>query len=553
MIADLLHWIAEMFWQVFDLIVLVCRLGALWTFCVALYVLIDVIVRACLLRGLLGDSGETALRAIEGDQGLLTAIRVDQDSAACHASPKDDFASVLILGDSPGARLLLARSVENWRGGIIALGANGLFERAPFKDAVRFCPGEPGSLRLNPMLMLHQEPFAWREARVLAAGLIGADNYAAEILAAFMLDQLLTAPLAERHLAALRRRLFEPEGRNLQGRVHLKLGDAVQAHPEIARLARRLAAQSEDTAKALTQIAHALRPWADGRTELATRDLDLQLSDVGCGGVSTLIIEAPPGDAVLCCGLFAALAGLAMLQLTDSAKTDNQGRPKTKPVLLLIEDAALVPCIPLLRRRMRQLGICQVKIIIGAANLAAVAIALGAGAQNVSAVLEDFDAIAASGPQDHDAAHALAEHAGAARQPHLLPIFAGSGFWEYAVWLLPGVCWPKTPRLKADKLQRLKPLQMLLLQPRSKPKLRMLEFKPPDTRTTWHAEALRPMRHAWSVPPVPQRKTTLQRIREPVAVGRAAQSELPLSQSPEILPPGPFSPPTPRRKPRKNR
>lgn len=551
MIADLLHWIAEMFWQVFDLIVLVCRLGALWTFSVALYVLIDVIVRAALLRGWLGDSGETALRAIEGDPGLLTAIRADQDSVACHGSPKDDFASVLILGDGPGARLLLARSVENWRGGVIALGANGLFERAPFKDAVRFCPGEPGSLRLNPMLMLHQEPFAWREARVLAAALIGADNYAAEILAAFMLDQLLTAPVAERHLAALRRRLFEPEGRNLQGRVHLKFGDAVQAHPEIARLARRLAAQGEDTAKALTQIAHALRPWADGRTELATRDLDLQLSDVACGGVSSLIIEAPPGDAALCQFLFAALFGLAVLQLTDSARTDNQGRPKTKPPLLLIEDAALVPCIPLLRRRMRQLGICQVKIIIGAANLAAAAIALGA--ENASAVLEDFDAIAASGPQDHDAAHALAEHAGVTRQPHLLPIFAGSGFWEYAVWLLPGVCWPKTPRLKSDKLRKLKPLQTLLLQHQAKSKLRMLEFTPPETKTTWRGEALPPVRHAWSAPPLPQPKTTLQRIRAPAAIARGVQTELSMPQPPEILPPGPFSPPPSRRKPRKNR
>jgi len=361
--------------------------------------------------------------------------------------------------------------------------------------------------------------------------------------------------VAERHLAALRRRLFEPDARALQGRVHTKLGDAVQAHPEIARVARKLAAQGEDTATAMTQIAHALRPWADGRIEMATRDLDLQLSDVACGGVSSLIIEAPPGDAALCQGLFAAFVGLAVLQLTDSAKTDNQGRPKTEPVLLLMEDAAILPGIPLLRRRLRQLGNCKVKIMIGAANLAAAAIGLGTDANDVTATLEGFDVIAASGPQDQHTAQALASHVGVTRQPHLYPLFAGGGLWEYAVWCLPGVCWPKTPRLQPDKLQRLKPLQTLHLAGRTKPKLRMLEFMPPDERTTWRGEALPPVRHAWSAPPISQPKTTLLRIREPVAISRAAQAELPLPQSPEIPLPGPFSPPPPppSRKPRKNR
>ena len=553
MIADLFHWLIDIFWQVFNLVLLVCRLWALWTFSVALYVLIDVIVRAALLRGWISDNGDAAIRTIEGDPGRLTAIRADVNGGACIVSHASDASSVLVLGSGPGANLLLARSVENWRGGVIAIGAHGLYDRAPFKDAVRFCPGEPESLRLNPMLMLHQEPFAWREARVLAAGLIGSDGHSAEILAAFMLDQLLTAPLSERHLEALRRRLFEPEGRALHERVHMRLGDAVQAHPEIARVARKLAAQDEDTATALTQIAHALRPWADGRIEMATRDLDLLFSDVACGGVGSILIEAPPGDAALCQGLFAAFIGLAVLQLTDSARTDNQGRPKTKPVLVLVEDAAIVACAPLLRCRLRQLGLCLVKVAIGAANLAAAALALGGDDKDVSATLDGFDAIAASGPLDHDATRALTGHAGATRQPHLFPLFAGNGVWEYLVWCLPGVCWPKTPRLQLDKLRRLKPLQTLLLSRQAKPKLRMLEFTPPTARTSWRGEPLPPVRHPWSAPPIPQLKTTLQRIREPVPIARATQTELPLPQSPEILPPGPFSPPPSRRKPRKNR
>jgi hypothetical protein len=173
MIAGLFQWLGDFGVLLLDLIVLVCRIWALWLGAVPLYVMIDVCLRASLLRGWLGGSGEETLRAIEGDPGRLTATKAEQDGAACQASPKEELASVLILGDGPGVRSLLARRVANWRGGIIAIGSHGLSRRIAVKDTVRLCPGERGSLRLNPILMLQQEPFAWREARILAAGLIG--------------------------------------------------------------------------------------------------------------------------------------------------------------------------------------------------------------------------------------------------------------------------------------------------------------------------------------------------------------------------------------------
>lgn len=554
MIGGLFQWCADLLALAFDVIVLICRIWALWLGIVPIYVMIDVCLRACLLRGWLGERGDATLRAIEGDPGLLTAIRADQDGAICQKAPTKELGSILVLGDGPGARSMLAKRVATWRGGVIAIGPHGLSERVAVQDAVRFCPGERGSLRLNPMLMLQRDPFAWREARVLAAGLIGEDGYAAEILAAFMLDQLLTAPIEERHLAALRRRLFEPAGRDLQSRLHLKLGDKVLSHPEIARLGRRLAAPSEETAKAFAEIARALRAWVDGRIEEATIGVDAMLSDVVCGDVRSMLIEAPPGDAALCQYLFAALSGQAVLQLTDAAKTDNQGRIKKRPTLLVIEDAAFVPCIPLLRRRIRDLGNCGISIVIRASCLEDAAIALGIMPDAIAATLDGFDVIAAIGPQEAETAQILADHAGTLRLPHIVPLFTASGFWEYMGWLFPCPCWPKTLRLQPEMLERLKPLQALLLRRSSKPKLRMLEFAPPIARTTWRAEPLPPMRHAWSAAPIAQPKTTMQRIREPVAVARTAQTELQLALGPEILPPEPFSPPTgPKRRPRKNR
>jgi len=554
MIGGLVQWYADMLAFTFDVVLLIGRIWALWLFGVSLYVLLDLSVRAGLLRGWLGESGKEVLRAIEGDPGLLTAIAAEQDGAACHKLAKEELASVLIMGDGPGARSLLAKRVENWRGGVIAIGPHGLSERIAVQDAVRFCPGEPGSQRLNPMLMLQSEPFAWREARVLAAGLIGEDGFAAEILAAFMLDQLLTAPLEQRHLAALRRRLFEPAGRDLQTRLHLKLGDKGLAHPEIARLGRKLAAPSEETAKAFAEIARALRAWTDGRIEQATTGLDALPSDAACSGVPSLLIEAPPGDAALCQGLFAALAGQAILQLTDAARTDNQGRSKIRPVLLVIEHAAFVPCIPLLRRRMRDLGACGLSVLIKTACLEDTAIALGIMPDAIATTFEGFDAIVAIGPQEAETAQAFVNHAGALRLPHIVPLFTASGVWEYAAWLLPVPCWPKTPRLQPAQLERLKPLQVLLLPRSSKPKLRMLDYAPPGAQTTWRSAPLPPIRHAWTAAPIPQPKTTIQRIRAPVAVPRTAQAELQLAQGPEILPPEPFSPPHgPKRRPRKNR
>jgi len=552
MIAELFHWMDFPLWRIVDLVLLLCRLWALWLACIAHYVLLDIFVRAALLRGWLGGA-EEALAVIVRDPGRLRAISTDQDSTAGLKPPQNELASLLILGDGPGANLLLTRQVAQWPGGVIAIGPHGLSDRIPLKAAVRFCPGARDSVRLNPMLMLQPDPFAWREARILAAGLIGADDSAAEILAAFMLDQLLTAPVAERHLAALRRRLFEPEARTLQGRVHARLGDAAQTHPEIARLARKISVQGEDTAQAMIQIARALLPWTDGRIEMATRDLDLHLSDVVSGDVSALVIEAPPGDEALCEGLFSALAGLAMMQLTDAAKSDNRGRAKTKAVLLILDDAALVPAIPLLARRMRDLTACGVSLIVKAAAMMDAACALGGGPGNEAAVLGRFETIASAGAQEEHTAQFLSDRAGIQRLPHLVPVFAGAGIWKYAGWLLPFPFWPKTPRLKSDKLRKLKPLQTLLLQHQAKSKLRMLEFTPPETKTTWRGEALPPVRHAWSAPPLPQPKTTLQRIRAPAAIARGVQTELSMPQPPEILPPGPFSPPPSRRKPRKNR
>ena len=554
MIGDLVQRFADMLAVTFDVVLLIGRIWALWLFGVPLYVLIDLSVRAGLLRGWLGENGKEVLRAIEGDPGLLTAIAAEQDGAACQTAPAKKLGSVLLLGDGPGARSLLAKRVANWRGGVIAIGPHGLSERIAVQDAVRFCPGERGSLRLNPMLMLQGEPFAWREARVLAAGLIGEDGFAAEILAAFMLDQLLAAPLEQRHLAALRRRLFEPAGRDMQTRLHLKLGDKVLAHPEIARVGRKLATQNEETGKAFAEIARALRPWSDGRIEQSTIGLDAMLSDIACGDLRSILIEAPPGDAALCQSLFAALAAQVVLQITDAAKSDNRGRSKVRPVLLVIEDAAFVPCIPLLRRRMRDLGACGLSVLIKAACLEDAAIALGIMPDALATTFEGFDAIAAIGPQEPETAQALANHAGAPRLPHIVPLFTASGAWEYAAWLLPVPCWPKTPRLQPAQLERPKPLQALLLPRPSKPKLRMLEFTPPGARTTWRSAPLPPVRHAWTAAPIPQPKTTLQRIREPVDVPRTAQAELQLAVTSEILPPEPFSPPHgPKRRPRKNR
>jgi hypothetical protein len=315
----------------------------------------------------------------------------------------------LMLGAAADDAFLAASSL--WRHALIYVDTRGTSDRLDRDDVVRFAPGRVDTVRLNPLLMIRRGIHAWRDAYILASGLMGAGAAAGAIatLAAVLLDHLHTAAPEERTLAAVRRRLIDHETAliALVHAVHVKGGDGVwRSDPEIARLARIWKGDPPLAREHLATAAQALVGFQDGRLAEATAALDVRLADAATGGPRTIILEAPPGDAARYAPFFTALLGQLVTQLTDAVETDVFGRRKTRRVLVAIDDPALIGQVPMLAQRIAVATRCGLELLVRSDGIEhAVRLIGGAGS------LDAYHAIAAIGPQDAGTAAKLSAHA----------------------------------------------------------------------------------------------------------------------------------------------
>jgi len=356
-----------------------------------------------------------------------------------------------------GHRLMLGASADDtffaaasaWRHALIYVDTRGTSDRLDRDDVVRFGPGRIDSARINPLLMIRRGPHAWRDAYILASGLLGASasGDAVATLAAVLLDHLHTAALEDRTLGGLRRRLLDRETTltALVHAVHEKGRDgAWRSDPEIARLMRFWRSDPAMARLHLATAAQALACFQDGRLAEATAALDLRLADAASVGPRTIILEAPPGDVVRYGPFFAALLGQLISQLTDAVETDVFGRRKTTRVLLTIDDPALIGAIPLLAQRGAVAPRCGLELLVRSEGVQRAVALFGEGRS-----LDAYSAVAAIGPLRADISEILSAHAGTRSVVRLRQAQA-----DWRRRLLPVVDLAQLPRLSVSKVTR---------------------------------------------------------------------------------------------------
>lgn len=356
--------------------------------------------------------------ANEGTSGATRGARCALGAARCLGQAKPETiwhggGHVLILGAGRAADDAFLAAASSWSEALVFVDTKGASERLARADAVRLAPGCVDGVRLNPLLDIRRGPHAWRDAIILASGLVGvkaaeARAHVVTTLAIVLLDHLHTAPRAARTLDGVRQRLLDPARTlgEITSAVHESDGGgAWRAHPEIARMARAWAADPDTALARLHEAERALRLLQDGRLVEATCAHDLRLADCASGGARTVIVEAPPGEAARYGPFFAALLGQLVAALTDAAETDAWGRKKTRRVLLAIDDAAVLGAIPLLAQRAQAAPRCGLEVLVRANDMEEAGIVFG-GADG------RFDAIVAVGPQSPKTAASLSAHIG---------------------------------------------------------------------------------------------------------------------------------------------
>ncbi len=331
-------------------------------------------------------------------QGLLRANGLALGAVRRHGLAKPDIVSapsgnVLIVGDPRHTDDALLAAISAWRGALVFIDTRGLALKLSRKNVIRFAPGRPDSAGYNSMLAVRGGVHAWGDARLLARSFLQTgDDALTEAFAVLVLDQLLTAPLEHRNLAAIRRRLAER---------HRVLTDICAAWTpqhystpaplcEIARAVQLWRTHPNATLSYLGAIDAALALFADGAYAQATAAHKVRFADLVSGdGPGTLVISPPSGDTTRAAPLIAAMLAQLVAECASAPDVDHLGRAK-KRELLVVVDADMSPALgvllegkPLFPAHARRNG-CR--LLVQARCME-------------QAPSTDFDAITAVGPQ----------------------------------------------------------------------------------------------------------------------------------------------------------
>lgn len=364
--------------------------------------------------------GDGLLKA-KGDPGLLRQQGCVLGAVRRHALSQQrilraSWGRTLFLGEPELVNAALRAAVKDWDGALVFVGGAGGVAGLGRDGAVRISPGTGAGASYNPMLAIRTGPHAFGDAQILASALLqSSDARLVQPFAALILDQLYTAPLEERNLAALRRRLFDAPYLfdRIAVHVHVQMDEGVwRAHPEIRRIAQICAADPKAAQAAVDAMRKALAPFGDGRLQEASNGHQVDLGDLIAGDEPrTLILEVPAADphmASYCAALLAQLVAVC----TDAQWTDHRGRRKRRSILLVIDDAAALGFVSLLQRKFQDATRCGLFVCIGARDMEGCARLLGLKAEEGARAAAHFEALAAIGPQRPAAAASISHMAG---------------------------------------------------------------------------------------------------------------------------------------------
>lgn len=256
--------------------------------------------------------------------------------------------------------------------------------RSGFSHVLRFAPRDLASVRFNPLAEIRPGPQQLSQVRRLTSILSdpgGAredeaiwDKAACEILEAVVLHVLYTAKDEEKTLLKVRDLLGDLDATaEIMARTLHGVGPAGRGEtdPFIALATKGYAAMHDRFRTSVQGTARSYLSWLAGEDlEQALSCSDFSLSDLMCAEAPvSLYVEVSPADASALRPLVRLLFSAAAQSLTAIEKQDVSGRPKRRPLLLLMDEFPLLGRLAFFEKTLRLLSGYGVKTMLVAQSL----------------------------------------------------------------------------------------------------------------------------------------------------------------------------------------
>ena len=256
--------------------------------------------------------------------------------------------------------------------------------RAGFSHALFLDPRHPASARFNPLQEIRPGPQALAQVQRLVAILAdpgGArddeaiwDKAASEILAAVILHVLHTAPDEEKSLVTVRTLLADLDAvaETMVRTLHETGPDGrPRAHPFIVTAAKGYAAMHDRFRTSVQGTARSYLAWLAGEDlERVLSASDFALGDLMCAEAPvSLYVQLAPADAAALKPFVRLLFYAAAQSLTAREHEDASGRPKRRPLLMVMDEFPLLGRLAFFEKSLRLLSGYGVKTLLVAQSL----------------------------------------------------------------------------------------------------------------------------------------------------------------------------------------
>ena len=256
--------------------------------------------------------------------------------------------------------------------------------RGRFSHACFLNPRSPHSVRFNPLAEIRPGPAEVGQVQRLVAVLSDPaggreeepiwDRAAGEILAAVILHVLYSEPVERKALIVVRDLLADlDETVELMGRTLHRLGPdgEPQVHPFIATACKGFAAMHARFRTSVQGTARSYLAWLAGEDlERALSASDFALGDLMCADHPvSLYVQTSPADAVALRPYVRLLFYAAAQSLTLDERADAAGRPKRRPLLMLMDEFPLLGRLAFFEKSLRLMSGYGIKAMFVAQSL----------------------------------------------------------------------------------------------------------------------------------------------------------------------------------------
>ena len=349
---------------------------------------------------LLGLSTASSVRRIRGWGSLRDAVRLNLlDDAGCvlgelqgRVLTTRDLRPTLVTGGtrSGKGRGHVIPTLLSWTDSVLVHDPKGELWRetagwrATFSHALFINPRLATSARYNPLAEIQPGPGALGQVQRLVAILSdpgGArddeaiwDKAASEILEAVILHVLHTADDADKTLLTVRRLLADLDAAAevmLRTRHWTGSDGRPEVHPFIATAVKGYAAMHDRFRTSVQGTARSYLKWLAGEDlEWTLSASDLPLGDLMCADRPvSLYIQVAPADAAALRPLIRLLFYAAAQALTFAEHADAAGRPKRRPLLMVMDEFPLLGRLAFFEKSLRLMSGYGIKTLFVAQSL----------------------------------------------------------------------------------------------------------------------------------------------------------------------------------------